>query len=75
MNIVLCSQEKTEKQNSMEIIAPEEREKRGKIKKSSRSIFVYASTAKVWKLIPQSGCCKLCISNHQPLKFYCSHAF
>jgi len=46
MNIVLCSQEKTEKQNSMEIIAPEEREKRGKIKKSSRSIFVYASTAK-----------------------------
>ena len=51
VNVILCSEKKTDKFYSMEIVAPEEREKKGKARKSSRSIFVHAETAKVSKFI------------------------
>ncbi|XP_065066358.1 arf-GAP with dual PH domain-containing protein 1-like isoform X1 [Rhopilema esculentum] len=47
VNVILCSESKTEKFYSMEIVSPEVKEKKGKPKKScSRSIYVHAETAK-----------------------------
>lgn len=48
VNVILCSDKKTDKFFSMEITAPEEKEKKGKIKKQcERSIYVHAESGKV----------------------------
>ena len=52
VNVILCSDKKTDKFFSMEITAPEEKEKKGKAKmQCERSIYVYADTGKViWEI-------------------------